>query len=352
MVPACQLACFKPSESLAGLINDLQSSIATYEELHEPQTNQTFFTDRKYYHRNMLNHQSSSHSLEKPLIEFSNTPQKRCRICRKEGCWSTNHSKEERKNYLNQYRQKLDKKVDTHICQYAVELEAIEENNPASDESDTESIKGTIEALVLEVGTLPASKTSDEQYFTSVGYVVNAKVMADCLANKAFEHANITEVPRHSEEIGQPNFEKFLYTFTSTSHSNRYNSSNFHGIMIDTGASKISTAGYDQYIACQKFNSYVKIDKSKAGAINVQFGIGSTPSIGSFKLNTPVGVTEFHVIHADTPFLLCLADMDRLKIYYNNVDNVLVTSTGNRIPVVRQFGHPFLTWGESLQNFL
>ncbi|KAI0992864.1 hypothetical protein K3495_g15320, partial [Podosphaera aphanis] len=71
MVPACQFACFKPSESLAGFINDLQSSIATYEELNEPQTNQTFFTDRKYYHRNTLNHQSTSHPLQKPSNDFN-----------------------------------------------------------------------------------------------------------------------------------------------------------------------------------------------------------------------------------------------------------------------------------------
>lgn len=46
-VPACSFACFKPSETLTGLINDLQSSIKTYEE--SKQTKQTqFFTDRRY----------------------------------------------------------------------------------------------------------------------------------------------------------------------------------------------------------------------------------------------------------------------------------------------------------------
>lgn len=180
MVPACQFACFKPSESLAGFINDLQSSIATYEELNKPQTNQTFFTDRKYYHRNTLNHQSTSHPLQKPSNDSNHTHKKRCHICRKEGCWSKNHSKEERKIYLNQYRQKLKKKVDKHIRQYAVDLETIEENNFTSDESDTESIKETIDALVLEVGSLPVSKTSNEQLITSVGYVLNAEVMANC----------------------------------------------------------------------------------------------------------------------------------------------------------------------------
>ena len=48
-LPACQYACFKPSDSLAGLINNLQSSIATYEKSHPNESTQAFFTDRRYH---------------------------------------------------------------------------------------------------------------------------------------------------------------------------------------------------------------------------------------------------------------------------------------------------------------
>ena len=44
------------------------------------------------------------------------------------------------------------------------------------------------------------------------------------------------------------------------------------------------------------------IDTTKAGAVNVQFGIGSTASIGSI------------IVEADTPFLFCLKDMDTLGV--------------------------------------
>src|SRR5207248_9635344 len=47
----------------------------------------------------------------------------------------------------------------------------------------------------------------------------------------------------------------------------------------------------------------------------------------------------------------CLADMDTLKVFYNNLNNVLVTPTKS-VPVVRRFGHPFLLWEESLQSFI
>ena len=47
-LPACQYACFKPADSLADLINDLQSSIATYQKSHS-ESSQAFFTDWHYH---------------------------------------------------------------------------------------------------------------------------------------------------------------------------------------------------------------------------------------------------------------------------------------------------------------
>jgi hypothetical protein len=50
-----------------------------------------------------------------------------------------------------------------------------------------------------------------------------------------------------------------------------------------------------------------------AGAINVQFGIGSSSSTPS--INTPIGRVTFDAV---TLFLLCLRDMDRLGIYFDS----------------------------------
>ena len=99
--------------------------------------------------------------------------------------------------------------------------------------------------------------------------------------------------------------------------TSRYTTDVFYGVMIDTGASKKSTAGYNQYIAFRKSEAGkgtgTEIDTSTAGAVNVQFGIGSTPSIGSIQVQLPVlGHAEFHIVQADTLFLLCLSDIDTL----------------------------------------
>jgi hypothetical protein len=66
---------------------------------------------------------------------------------------------------------------------------------------------------------------------------------------------------------------------------------------------------------------------------------------------TPIGLVEFHVVPADTPFLLSLADLDRLETYYNNVTDTLI-SPSKAVRVVRRFGHPFLLWDTALQMFL
>ena len=113
------------------------------------------------------------------------------------------------------------------------------------------------------------------------------------------------------------------------------------GIMVDTGASKKSTGGYGQFEALQAADPSIRLDTSTKGQVNIQFGIGSASSIGTTELNSPVGKIQFHIIYVDTPFLLSLADIDRLQVYYNNLINTIVTPV-KEVPVVRRFGHPFL----------
>ena len=94
--------------------------------------------------------------------------------------------------------------------------------------------------------------------------------------------------------------------------------------MVDTSASYWSTAGYGQYLAYKRLSN-TNIDTTQAGVANVQFGIGQTASLGSITINTPIGNIDFHVVQADTPFLLCLVDIDNLWTYYNNVTDMLIT---------------------------
>jgi hypothetical protein len=69
------------------------------------------------------------------------------------------------------------------------------------------------------------------------------------------------------------------------------------------------------------------INDSIVGVVYVQFSIGSTPSIGLLTVKSLVGIVDFHVVKADTPFLLSLANIDSLQIYYNNLKNTVVILT-------------------------
>jgi hypothetical protein len=93
----------------------------------------------------------------------------------------------------------------------------------------------------------------------------------------------------------------------------RYTPKEFYSVIIDIGASKKSTIGYRQYLAYKTtVNNNTDINTMQAGAVNVQFGIGSTILIRLVVVKTLIGLVNFHVVKADTPFLLCLADIDRL----------------------------------------
>jgi len=73
----------------------------------------------------------------------------------------------------------------------------------------------------------------------------------------------------------------------------------------------------------------------------MQFSIRIATSIRTMDIITPIGKIQFYIIYTDTPFLLYLADIDRLQIYYNNLKNVIITRT-KKVLVVRWFSHPFL----------
>jgi hypothetical protein len=83
------------------------------------------------------------------------------------------------------------------------------------------------------------------------------------------------------------------------------------------------------------------MDISTAGKASIKFGKGSvTASVGTAQVSTEIGKIDFEVLEAPTPFLLCLADMDRLNVYFNNTTDELVQGE-NRTPVIRKWGHPW-----------
>ena len=70
----------------------------------------------------------------------------------------------------------------------------------------------------------------------------------------------------------------------------------------------------------------MQLNKYIAGLANFTFGIGNATSIGSVILDIPMGSIIFHILPVNTPFLLCLADMDKLGAFFNNIPNQVIQS--------------------------
>ncbi|KAF1977071.1 hypothetical protein BU23DRAFT_578174 [Bimuria novae-zelandiae CBS 107.79] len=99
----------------------------------------------------------------------------------------------------------------------------------------------------------------------------------------------------------------------------------YGGILPNTGAANISTVGREQYLALTREDLTVTMNIFTAGKASIKFGKGSvTASIGTAQVSIEIRKINFKVLEAPTPFLQCLADMDRLNVYFNNTTDKLV----------------------------
>jgi hypothetical protein len=118
--------------------------------------------------------------------------------------------------------------------------------------------------------------------------------------------------------------------------ASRYDGETFQGIMPDIGAAGIFTADELQALALKKRFPESTIDTFTAGRYKVKFEDNhEISSLGTIGVKTPFGTIHFEIMPTNTPFLLCLADMDRHNVYLNNINNTLVHN-GKEYPVVRK----------------
>jgi hypothetical protein len=355
--PACSLACARPGSTVTGFINDLRSSIITYEKVknynqspaqfqlqtdnYENQDQDQYFTDRRYYSnpRQQNRPQRFDHRNQSNSRNDNRDRVKKCFVCNKPGCWSNRHSQEERNKARDRYKVQLDRRFNHRFDQYVADIEG-------KDEGEGEDLMDEFEALIIDSES-PPQPTLNHAFITELGMIdpPTATSMISTLLDQSVKHVLFTGLGK--TEAGEDADLSPAFTI-----EDRYSDTEFHGIMIDTGAAGKSTAGHGQFLAYkQLFKSAIRIDKSKEGAVNATFGIGSTTSIGSVTIPTPIGDIGFYVVQANTPFLLSLADMDKKGIILDNLQNKLIHNEGSRsTPIVRRFGHPFLMWGPMISS--
>ncbi|VDB89938.1 Bgt-20191 [Blumeria graminis f. sp. tritici] len=328
-VSACKHACLTPPPTFSGFLSFLQSSITLYDEIHRKSSTGVFYTDLQF-HRNdpqgitpRENSQGRSNTRyhnnnccpsksKCPSRHRSPSSSKSCIVCNKEGCWSNKHSKAVREEAF-QHLQNKKNKYNKRYTQIFTKCDQPESANPVSIH---------LSQLMSDLD-LPDSEEFNKAYFTRFG-PINGKKYPTELNNEASLYA----------------LTRSTSNFKPRNPIICYSDCEFFGIMIDTGAATKSTVGHGQFLAFQKITN-IQLDTTTAGAAKIQFGIGNTTSIGFVVICPPFGLVEFHVLNADTPFLLSIADMDLHGVYLNNINNVLVSST-RRFPVTCRFGHLFL----------
>lgn len=180
---------------------------------------------------------------------------------------------------------------------------------------------------------------TEGQLFTEKGAVDRIKILT-ILDDQAVKHTFTKEDAFYhmndpaSDEISEKISESFAF-------KDRYSSYKFQGIIPDTGAAGVSTAGNPQFEALKRLKPMTKLDISTAGKHNIKFRKGTAKSIGTTLVNTPLGEILFHVVPENTPFLFCVQAMDHMGVYLDNLRNVLVQGDV-RVPIVRKWDHPFM----------
>lgn len=97
----------------------------------------------------------------------------------------------------------------------------------------------------------------------------------------------------------------------------------------------------------QQLDTSMQLDENKAGSTNFIFRIGSTSSIRSIYLDILLKFIIFYVVLFNTSFLIYLADIDKLGVFFNNVTNQVIQlwtyiKPTRSYPVIKKNIHIFL----------
>jgi hypothetical protein len=136
------------------------------------------------------------------------------------------------------------------------------------------------------------------------------------LADKTFKHKLISM----NIFIVSANSISYIYNvFTASRYENR----EFKEILIDYDAADFLSKSIEQFTILQRISKTTLI-LNKKRIISFKFDIDEILSIDTINLNICVDVITFHIVLVQISFLLCLADMNCLRFYFNNLINILI----------------------------
>jgi len=337
-IPECNLAIFKPAVTYEGLCADLRAAVGTAERAQQQNAvfvqdgrSDQFWVDRVYQGNNKRYGDRTQSRLPMRGFNTRTAPGRagKCYVCHKQGCWSTKHSQDERDKARKTTKEQLISDIveEEELSAFLASYEGKEPENQDNDSN------------INELRTAFEAWQAGEMFLTDFGQV-DGHGMLSVLGDQAIRHA-LTSHDEFSASY-EPNHEEVFAVNV------RYGNDIFHGILPDTGASGISTAGEPQLEALQRILPSIVVDRTKGKDQLIRFGKGHASVQGIVSVETPIGLIQFHIVPTATPFLLCLKDMDTLNVRYDNIRNVLVQGD-KQIPIVRKWGHPWMLLHEKEQ---
>jgi hypothetical protein len=142
--------------------------------------------------------------------------------------------------------------------------------------SSEDKLGNAFTALLVDIDEEVAEEQHSDSYFTLVENLLtkpaiahigspHAEVLIEELNNQALMHQLMAQVPIDSTK---PKEVEETTTFTTGSTS-RYDSHHFYGVVINTRASKYSTARCGQFQALQCTNDSITLNEATKGQVKV-----------------------------------------------------------------------------------
>jgi NADPH-dependent 7-cyano-7-deazaguanine reductase QueF-like protein len=110
--------------------------------------------------------------------------------------------------------------------------------------------------------------------------------------------------------------------------ASRYDDREFKKILIDHDVADFSFEDIEQFTILQRINN-TTLSLNKNKIIFFKFDIDETFFIDTINLNTSIDVITFHIVFVHISFLLCLINMNRLRLYFNNLINMFIEKQSN-----------------------
>jgi hypothetical protein len=145
-----------------------------------------------------------------------------------------------------------------------------------------------------------------------------------------------------------------LFIFISITDS-RYDDHEFKNILMNCETADLSTKDIKKFKTLKRIsNNDVKLNTQTIES-NIKFEIDSISILSTVALNTSLELIIFHIVKMNISFLLSLIDLNRLKMYFNNlinemiqkildITNLQIDSKIRRYSVIRRYDHAFLLW--------